>query len=1180
MANNLSFSIAVNMLTEGVKSGAAKVVQNLKAMQMQILTFVAAISGAGIGLSSLVSKLMEVARETNRVTTALKNVSDGMRGYAETQKFLLELSDKYGVYINDLTGNFAKFTAAANNAGVSMNDQKKIFTALSRAAVGFGLSADDTNLSMLAVTQMMSKGKISSEELRRQLGEKIPIAMAAMAKGAGVPIQKLDKLLQQGKLMSAEVLPKFADALNEMLPNVNTDNLETSINRLKNAFVEFTNGTGTQQAFKSVVNGITKLVQILGQNINAVISSISAFVIGVLEGKLWIAVSKYFTGISTKIKSYATQAEVAEAQVLSATSKRVKAQEILDLSNLAFSKSTGVEKVKAKKAVNAAQIALDKALATEERALIAQTEAQSKVAQFSSMTRWGRFTTTIATAFKTLATTIKAAFASFLPTLVFVGISELISYIVTATKKANELKRAMSDYKTNVSNAGENDTTVKDLKYNYSIATSINKGLRERKEALNAINLVLGTGYSINEKTLKIEGDINAKYHERLLEAKKLSEFNAIQNSKRETEQKIKDAASGTGLSVAKLQDIVDIYIKSGANKSSKIPNEFNAAVSAGVNSTGLDASSPIAWSRAFYNIIDAVKSIAIQNAVYNQATRDENKYMSQGIGLQETKKIDPYVPAPDTKQTPLQKQENKYAKALSELETKRIAEKMTVSDYNEAYDKITVNALAEAQASKDKTILNSKYLQNLKELSKTPKTNADDILNDAKTTYTEKVNVQKNLLDKGAISQQNYDDSIINLSDDVAKSALSIKDIGTKADEFVKSLRDTIANSELSKVQTEYSDTLKEKQNLLDQKLITPDQYNKEVFDAAIKAITDASSIKNIGNKADTFLSQTKTTALNSIPELKFKPQRDTTFDYEKTNLDILQEKYDELNRHIEKLKSLSDKALGDELVNQLKNDQAAAEDFKKALTYQRALEDIKEYKRELGLLGGDFRNFENIVGGIESIYSAWENVKDSFSDKSAFEGVLSVLNAIISTVDAIDSTVSAIKDVAEVVKKLTAAKQLEQSIDDATTAKKVANVATGVAAEVAGAAVTKATAAGEVAANTAVAGSGAAASVASIPFVGPVLALAALASIVAAIASISKFATGGIVGGNSPHGDKILARLNSGEMVLNGGQQSTLYGLLNSQTSGSTKTDIKVRGSDLYLTLHNYQRQTGKKL
>ena len=38
------------------------------------------------------------------------------------------------------------------------------------------------------------------------------------------------------------------------------------------------------------------------------------------------------------------------------------------------------------------------------------------------------------------------------------------------------------------------------------------------------------------------------------------------------------------------------------------------------------------------------------------------------------------------------------------------------------------------------------------------------------------------------------------------------------------------------------------------------------------------------------------------------------------KTNLDILQEKYDELNRHIEKLKSLSDKALGDELVNQLK--------------------------------------------------------------------------------------------------------------------------------------------------------------------------------------------------------------------------------------------------------------------
>jgi len=54
----------------------------------------------------------------------------------------------------------------------------------------------------------------------------------------------------------------------------------------------------------------------------------------------------------------------------------------------------------------------------------------------------------------------------------------------------------------------------------------------------------------------------------------------------------------------------------------------------------------------------------------------------------------------------------------------------------------------------------------------------------------------------------------------------------------------------------------------------------------------------------------------------------------------------------------------------------------------------------------------------------------------------------------------------------------------------------------------------------------------------------------------------------------------LSSGELVLNRGQQSTLFGLLNSRESGTGQTGVKVRGSDLYLTLKNYTKQTGKKL
>lgn len=292
MAGKLSFSIAINLLTENFKRGTSNVKNGLRAMQMQVLTFAAALGAGGLGLSGFVSQLIAVSRETSRVTTSLKNVSGGMGQFADNQRFLIDMAKKYGLEINALTGNFAKFTAASQVSGMSMMDQRKIFEAVSRACTAFGMSADDSNGVFLALSQMMSKGKISSEELRLQMGERLPVALQAMAKAAGVSVGGLDKLMKQGKLMSKDVLPKFADALNEMIPNVDTDNLETSVNHLKNAFTEFTKGTNIQSAYKGVIDWLTGAVKTAGENIKKIVSSVAAFVTGVALGRMfkWIIV--------------------------------------------------------------------------------------------------------------------------------------------------------------------------------------------------------------------------------------------------------------------------------------------------------------------------------------------------------------------------------------------------------------------------------------------------------------------------------------------------------------------------------------------------------------------------------------------------------------------------------------------------------------------------------------------------------------------------------------------------------------------------------------------------------------------------------------------------------------------------------------------------------------------------
>lgn len=84
---------------------------------------------------------------------------------------------------------------------------------------------------------------------------------------------------------------------------------------------------------------------------------------------------------------------------------------------------------------------------------------------------------------------------------------------------------------------------------------------------------------------------------------------------------------------------------------------------------------------------------------------------------------------------------------------------------------------------------------------------------------------------------------------------------------------------------------------------------------------------------------------------------------------------------------------------------------------------------------------------------------------------------------------------------------------------------------------------------------------------FTQPAFIATALAGVGAAIASIPKFADGGIVSGSSRYGDRVLARVNSGEMILNSGQQSNLFDMINNGGNSGTLT-AKIKGSDIWLS------------
>lgn len=108
--------------------------------------------------------------------------------------------------------------------------------------------------------------------------------------------------------------------------------------------------------------------------------------------------------------------------------------------------------------------------------------------------------------------------------------------------------------------------------------------------------------------------------------------------------------------------------------------------------------------------------------------------------------------------------------------------------------------------------------------------------------------------------------------------------------------------------------------------------------------------------------------------------------------------------------------------------------------------------------------------------------------------------------------------------------------------------------------------------------------ASAAALPFPANIAAMASIiATVVSLFASIPKaFADGGIVSGNSFHGDTMLARVNSGEMILNKQQQAALYHSLKSGGVGGSgmggNVTFTIEGSKLKGCLNNYESKQKK--
>lgn len=169
-----------------------------------------AITDLGVAAANYATEATKAAAETAKLELAL----GGIAGLQTNQalKAVRGTVDDFNTPLQEATRNFTQLYAATEAAGFGVATTERVFRGLASANKALGGDAQKLQGIMLATTQVFSKGKVSAEELRGQIGERLPGAFSKFAQATGRSTQELDKALELGEV-GLEDFVKFAEKL-------------------------------------------------------------------------------------------------------------------------------------------------------------------------------------------------------------------------------------------------------------------------------------------------------------------------------------------------------------------------------------------------------------------------------------------------------------------------------------------------------------------------------------------------------------------------------------------------------------------------------------------------------------------------------------------------------------------------------------------------------------------------------------------------------------------------------------------------------------------------------------------------------------------------------------------------------------------------------------------------------
>ena len=241
---------------------------------------VGAALGAQVGgIRQALGATAEYSANLDKLRIALKGVTTSSEEYQQGLGFIQESTERFAIPQEVLTRQFTKLQASVQGAGGNLADTKTAFEGIVAAVRATGGSLADVDAALTATAQVFSKGKVSAEELRQQIGERLPGAFTLFAESMGLTPAELDKALEQGKV-SLQDFQGFAKAIFDRYgknaeqiaksPKAAGDQLQVQLQQLQESVGRLLQPIGAffQKTFGAIVRDITRATNALARFLN------------------------------------------------------------------------------------------------------------------------------------------------------------------------------------------------------------------------------------------------------------------------------------------------------------------------------------------------------------------------------------------------------------------------------------------------------------------------------------------------------------------------------------------------------------------------------------------------------------------------------------------------------------------------------------------------------------------------------------------------------------------------------------------------------------------------------------------------------------------------------------------------------------------------------------------------